>query len=375
MKKSCLFYTYDSANFTEKSSLIVLIILNSVTMAATSILNLLIMMAIRRSPALHSPSKILLFSLATSDFLVGIALQPMYTLHLMSMVRDWPSLYCIFSSVRRPLGLCLCAVSTFTITSISIDRCLAVRLKMDYPITVTFKRVVSFIVFAWIVAICLTVLLLIMAVEGNPENMYIVVFVALFTCVLVIIVSYTLAYLALRRTVTHAQDNSPSEAPRPSRLASPAQRHHSFSVSKYKRSFATMLYVVVFTVLCYVPFGLVSVLNDRVDLPLHQWIVVINASELCVVLNSALNPVLYLWRMRELRSAVVRTTRRIFGATRVVYNTNNTTPDVIHGRAQNEPVRLRCLSRDRYLEGREKVQSLGATNDVSTAQHPVEAAC
>lgn len=79
-------------------------------------------------------------------------------------------------------------------------------------------------------------------------------------------------------------------------------RRSNFNVSTYKRTFVTMVMVLVFCFLSYLPITVYSSIVDRDKI--YREPVLIHSLEFIALLNSTLNPVIYLWRMRNLRRAV-----------------------------------------------------------------------
>ena len=88
--------------------------LNAPLMLIAIIGNTLVLSSILKTPALRSPSTVFLSSLAVSDLLVGLVVQPVYIVN--ELTKD--SLY----KLRNTTAFSVCAVSLFTITAISVDR-------------------------------------------------------------------------------------------------------------------------------------------------------------------------------------------------------------------------------------------------------------
>jgi len=95
--------------------------LDALLMLISVIANALIWSAILRTPSLRSPSTNLLSSLAVSDLLVGLVIQPVY---IANELTSFNSL--LHHSANILLGIA-CSVSLFTMTAISVDRFLALR--------------------------------------------------------------------------------------------------------------------------------------------------------------------------------------------------------------------------------------------------------
>ena len=71
------------------------------------------------------------------------------------------------------------------------------------------------------------------------------------------------------------------------------------------------LWVQVTLVVCYLPFGIAVALTPQRGMPLSSYLAR-NFAVTIVYLNSSLNPLLYCWRIREVRQAVKETLRQLF---------------------------------------------------------------
>ena len=100
--------------------------------------NSLILVALHKESSLHSPSKLLYSCLATTDLLVGLVTQPLYTTYWMSLVHEHWSL-CQYA--RDAVY-----VSSYALCSVSL-------LSLRYKEVVTLRR--TYIIFAifWVVCI------------------------------------------------------------------------------------------------------------------------------------------------------------------------------------------------------------------------------
>ena len=82
-------------------------------------------------------------------------------------------------------------------------------------------------------------------------------------------------------------------------------------MGRYKKTVFNALWVHLTLTTCYVPFGVVTTViairGIRTSLFLAEGIAVS-----FVYLNSSLNPVLYCWKIKEVRQAVKETVRHIF---------------------------------------------------------------
>ena len=111
--------------------------------------NSLVLGAILRTPSLRSPSTVFLCSLAVSDFLVGLVLQPIsFAYHLES---SRSLLY-----AHNTLSSLFCAVSLCSMATIAVDRFLALHCHMLYPDLMTTKRATYTSASTWLISALLS---------------------------------------------------------------------------------------------------------------------------------------------------------------------------------------------------------------------------
>jgi len=94
-------------------------------------------MALYKETSLHSPSKALLRSLATSDLCVGLIVEPLGVIGWMSLVNEYWTICLYVRTAHFITGYIFCGVSVLTLTTKSVDRLLALLLGLRY------KQIVS----------------------------------------------------------------------------------------------------------------------------------------------------------------------------------------------------------------------------------------
>lgn len=107
----------------------------------------------KESPLHHPPSKLLLRSLATSDLCVGIIGEPLLVVYWLSVTKR-SGKFCRFTKSALFLAAhTLCSVFLFTITTIAVERPLALQLGLRYGHVVTLKRAYVLLNIYWAVSI------------------------------------------------------------------------------------------------------------------------------------------------------------------------------------------------------------------------------
>ncbi|XP_037095367.1 trace amine-associated receptor 13c-like [Syngnathus acus] len=122
--------------------------LSSILLSAISLitvtLNLLVIISISHFKQLHTPTNLLLLSLATSDFLVGFLL--LFQIFLLDGCWFFGDLICI---VYYVLNYVITSASIGSMVLISVDRYIAICDSLHYPIKVTLIRVQICLFLCW----------------------------------------------------------------------------------------------------------------------------------------------------------------------------------------------------------------------------------
>ena len=93
---------------------------------------------------------------------------------------------------------------------------------------------------------------------------------------------------------------------------------HGFSetdISKYRKSVFVILYVLVAVALSYLPSGISFVVQLLFEMETNEF--VSSFAGMLVILNSSINPLVYCWRITEIRRFVISKLRCMLGAVRV----------------------------------------------------------
>ena len=108
-------------------------------------------------------------------------------------------------------------------------------------------------------------------------------------CCIIMLFAYYKVYKIIRH---HQQQIKASE------VSTQRFGQNAINMEKYKRSVATMIYILLLFSLCFIPFT-VALPVDFITLS-KAGMVTERASIVLVFLSSSLSPVLYFWRMREI---------------------------------------------------------------------------
>ena len=266
--------------------------LNVVLSITATLGNFLILTALSHHSTLHPPSRLLFRCLATTDLGVGVISQPLFITHVVSVIRKSWKLCFISERLAYITSAGLCGVSVFTLTAISADRLLALTLRMRYRELVTLKRIRLVIAFIWFISFANALLYLL-----DQRIFLMECFVVIVTAVVIATICYFKIYLTLRRQKSLVEDHLNQGRPAAACL----------NVEKYKKTVLSALWVHITLVVCNLPYAVVTTVKTINGNTPSLFIVEAFAATL-VFLNSSLNPVLYCWKIKEVRQAVKQTT-------------------------------------------------------------------
>lgn len=256
--------------------------------------NALVLVAIIRTPTIRSTSVIMLCSLAVSDLLVGSVAQPLFIAGELTTSRYIESMSEIMASV-------LCGVSLCTMTAISVERFIALRYPMKYQSAFTTKWRVIYvsIIIIWASNILFSVFYF-----WQWTTYFSVMAVGICLCIFISTFSYIKIYRVVRRH--QAQIQTQQQA---ARQNSPDDRNNvNMRAVRMKRSAVNTFIFYVAMILCYFPIIISLYLSS---ISYKNWTKVWHLADTVVFFNSSINPILYCWRLGELRTAVYKTVKDI----------------------------------------------------------------
>ena len=274
----------------QKPSFVLICSLN-IFLAFTAIFdNTLILIALHKVSSIHPPTKFL----KMSDFCVGVIVQPLFVALFMEIANGkWHILFLTLVT----LSFTLCGFSLGTAAAISVDRLLALLLGLRYRHTVTLRRVRCFVV-------CLLLVVIIMSFMHSLSSRVIansIGFVLIITCLFLSFSSHAKIFLKLRQHqaqvrqqhIGHEQTNGGGIP---------------LDIEQYKKIASTIAWIQLALLFCYIPIFIFMILSTMTMDDRCKVGSIFHVSALTVVyFNSTLNPILYCWKIREVREQVKTT--------------------------------------------------------------------
>ena len=270
--------------------------LNAFLSITTFLGNALILAALRKESSLHPPSKLLLRNLATTDLCVGLIAEPLYIILLVSVVNKHWNICRYVAIAFSATGYILSGVSLWTLTAKSVDKLLALLLGLRYKQVVSLKRVYLIIITFWAAT---TVVSTIRFFWDSPIISWYDIF-AISLCLVISTFSYTKIFFTLRVHQNQVQD-----------IVQQPNQTNQLNIARYRKAVCTALWLQFTLVACYLP--LIISLNLLLHAePSSSFSIGFSYAVTLVLLNSSLNPILYCWKVEEVRQAVNSTIRLVF---------------------------------------------------------------
>ena len=274
------------------------IAMNSFTSYAAIMLNIVAIIALRKTPSLPKPLKVLLLSISVSDLCVGLLVQPLYV--ALHMVNEDKPIFKPLATVNTISTTFFCTATLLGICAVSVDRFLAIHLHLRYQEIVTHRRVVAVVISIWVLSAVLSV----RRTNTHSEKvdriiLAIIVFITL-GCLVAIAIIYVRLYVVLKHHIMQVQTLN---------ISLDSQTTVAIQdTTRQKKCTVAIFYLYLTLLICYLPNACIAlmVLVDA-SYPFEM----IPFSDALVYLNSSLDPLIYCWKMRQVRLAAMNILRNI----------------------------------------------------------------
>ena len=191
----------DAVNVSLRVSYIITIIINSITCPFTVLLNVLVIMAVKRRPRLQTNANILLACLAATDAFTGLTSQPTFIAwkisELLGMIYS-SSQFGSFGHYRfiRLLSICSC----FHLMLVTCERLIAIKFTMYYEEIVTKRKIKIAVISFWIFSISYEIFKVVFKpIKFAIKISDLLIAVVLLLCIVFVASSYVILYLETRR--------------------------------------------------------------------------------------------------------------------------------------------------------------------------------
>ena len=267
--------------------------------------NVVILFALRKVNSIRPQTKLLFQCLAVTDLAVGLTTQPLLAITFIPGAVEMHIILKILSyQVSVSMGFVLQTVSVLTTTAICVDRLLVLLLGLRYHHIVTFRRVRLLLFCFWLLS---SVVVGLRYSTGYVETARSILIALMLLSLLVSLASYAKIYRRLRHQQQQVQIHVPQPQPQPRNGEA-----ISLNIARYKKTVSSIVYVQLALGFCYLPYMSVGMLLTNGIIPPTAWGSLFHGATITILcLNSTLNPILYCWRIREVKQAVKSTIRQL----------------------------------------------------------------
>ena len=268
-------------------------------------LNIITIQALRKTSSLPRTLKTLLLSLAVSDLSVGLLAHPVFAAHLIIQIQQntsdnaYGTVFTIFLVFQNDLLAC---ASFFSVVAITVDRFLAIHLHLRYQELVTHKRVIAVVISIWVISAFLSLVRPAALLDWIPKRVPGIMFAARDpVCFITTGFLHYKIYASVRHHTGHIQALQVQEE---------SQNREMKNAVRLRKTALATFYIYFLFLACYVPIicvNLAQLFCGETALIQHLRYYALTI----ILLNSSLNPLIYSWKMRHIRHAVINILRSV----------------------------------------------------------------
>ena len=286
--------------------LLAVCITNGLLSVLATVGNSLVLIIILKFPSLRTLSNILIFSLALTDVLVGVVVQPAFVVYIAGKINL--EFYCGALLAYLYTEIFCVGLSLITLSLIACERFFAIVYPFKYINYMTKPRLITVMAAVWAVWFLFNVICRALRVKNDEFFSPIASAVIGFSLILNIALYFKIFKIIRRHERQINAQNKVNMAirARDSRKDDPdnSSEQESTLSSRETHMACTVAYITGVLVLCYLLLMVTSfadmlmkddALFDHLLYPLAETI---------TFLNSSLNPFLYCWRCRDLREKI-----------------------------------------------------------------------
>ncbi len=279
------FFTWDLNNTTFAWIFVVII---SIASPATILLNSLVIIAVKKRKELQKHSNILLVSLAVADLLAGVITMPLSAAVDILIFRQvsFEHICTLDFMINKTMIIFLSSSSLYHLTVIAWERYMAIQKWMDYKVIVTKALLKKLAIAAWVLAVFTKVPTFVM-IRADVDRQVVKIYriceaLVVVGCLIAIAYFYVMVYLGARKRKVNEISNV-------------TVLMNAKSQSKVAKTTALLTAALIFS---FTPAIAIPASGNRTNSSFRF-------VEGLVQLNSLASPILYCYRDRRFRKAVL----------------------------------------------------------------------
>lgn len=264
-------------------------VLNGITAVMAIIGNSFMLYVFYSCKRLQTPSNLLLASLCVTDLITGTIVQPLTIAR--RLIEASGEHHCIIRAVCAYHAFLCIGMSIQSITVVSIDRYLAIKLPFKYASIASLPRYMWVVNVCWLAWIVVTSLPFTKALDAS--QFFIVIATLICINISIVLISYGQIFIVVlsHRKRIHQQ--------------TPKQRHFRKGIDNRRESNTnTIAIVIVVMLVCYLPLLPLLIFRGTVGDRVHVVYIFDAWVDVFVYACSSANPLIYWYRSKEIKSAV-----------------------------------------------------------------------
>lgn len=273
---------------------IFIIAVNALTCPFIILLNILVIVTVKAKRHLRSKSNIALACLATTDLVVGLVVQPLLIASASLLVKGEANMFCTAFKVSQRVTLKCCVASFHHLLLINAERYIAIKHSMQYDNLIAEIRIIIASSLVWVTTIFLPLEDMLTTEKRSVAKLTVLLTVPLVILVAMIYFNGAV-YQEVRRNEKRIAANQVS-------LEAKAK------LLKNNKAFYLTIIVLLAVFLCYIPanicFAIFRLAKDSIPAKIGH--VVVHLLSLMPILNSLINPLIYVVRIRYFRVAFIQ---------------------------------------------------------------------
>ena len=273
------------------NQIICLSVINTFLAITAIVGNTVILIALHKENSLHQPSKVFLRNLVASDLCVGFVELVLVGKWISILQEHWQ--ICHYFYLAYAMGAIISvSVSLYTLTSIGVERLLALLLGLRYRQVVTLRRVYVVAIVVWVLIGAGNAILGML----NTDVWKIASASEITLCLITSTFCYTTIFFRLRRRQPQVHNSTLEQG----------NQTIPLNISRYRKTVWTALWLQLALVFCYLPFLLLTPFAYRKieKTQSSAFYTPLYTSVTLMLFNSTLNPFLYCWMIKEIRRKV-----------------------------------------------------------------------
>lgn len=273
---------------------IFIIAVNALTCPFIILLNILVILTVKAKRHLRSKSNIALACLATTDLVVGLVVQPLLIASASLLVKGEANMFCTAFKVSQRVTVKCCVASFHHLLLINAERYIAIKHSMQYDNLITEIRIIIASSLVWVTTIFLPLEDMLTTEKRSVAKLTVLLTVPLVILVAMIYFNGAV-YQEVRRNEKQIAANQVS-------LEAKAK------LLKNNKAFYLTIIVLLAVFLCYIPANICFAIfrSAKDSIPAKIGHVVVHLLSLMPILNSLINPLIYVVRIRYFRVAFIQ---------------------------------------------------------------------